>query len=61
MMFKYYTCELVTIDGSELKYASITCKFWFFINPCNALRGIKMKLREDGVGNHKVINLRRIK
>ena len=61
MLFKYYTADLMTLGGEELKTPSITIKTWFYTNPVKALTMMKNQLELWGFDNHKVFNLRRIK
>lgn len=60
MLFKYYTAELVMLNGENLEVPSITIKTWFFRSPINAVDMIKNQLESWGHTNHRIINLRRI-
>jgi hypothetical protein len=60
MLYKYYTAELIRLDGGKLEIPSITIKTWFFRNPINAVDMIKNQLVAWGHYNHRIINLRRI-
>lgn len=61
MIFKYYTAELIMLNGEKLEVPSITIKTWFFRNPLNAVDMMKNQLLAWGHTNHRIINLRRIK
>ena len=61
MIFKYYTAELIMLNGEKLEVPSITIKTWFFRNPVNAVDMMKNQLIAWGNMNHRIINLRRIK
>lgn len=61
MIFKYYTAELIMLNGEKLEVPSITIKTWFFRNPVNAIDMMKNQLLAWGHMNHRIINLRRIK
>jgi len=61
MIFKYYTAELIMLNGEKLEVPSITIQTWFFRNPINAVDMMKNQLEAWGITNHRIINLRRIK
>ncbi len=44
MLFKYYTAELIMLNGEKLEVPSITIKTWFFRNPVNAVGMMKNQL-----------------
>ena len=61
MIFKYYTADLMKVDGSELITPSITIKTWFFRNPVSAVDMMRNHLESSGLQDHRIFNLRRIK
>lgn len=61
MIFKYYTAELVMLNGNKLEIPSIIIKTWFFRNPLDAVTMMKNQLLTWGHTDHRIINLRRIK
>jgi hypothetical protein len=60
MLYKHYTCDLLTINGEPLRSASMTVKVWMLTSPCNVSVMIKNQLERDKLYNHKFYNLRRI-
>ena len=61
MIFKYYTADLIAMNGKKLEAASITIRVGLFRNPVNVVDMMKNLLLEGGYTNHRIINLRRIK
>ena len=61
MFSKYYVCEFVTLKGEPLEIASCTFKMSRFYNPCNVTTAIRNYLENEGLSNHRIINLRRIR
>jgi hypothetical protein len=61
MMFcKYYTCELITLNGEQLKTPSIVVSVFRWWSPVKVGKSIKNQLEKDGLKDHRMINLRRI-
>ena len=60
MIYKYYTAELVMLNGEKLEVPSITIKTWRWRNPVQAVDMMKNQLLAWGYTNHRIINLRRI-
>lgn len=60
MLYKYYTCELITICGEPLKTPSMTVRVYRWLNPVKVGKAIKNQLVADGMESHRMINLRRI-
>lgn len=61
MFYKYYTADLLTIDGMPLKCGSLTVKVWLFTSPSIVAEMITNVIERDGLEGHKFYNLRRIK
>ena len=61
MFSKYYTCELVTLNGEKLKTPSMTVEVWRWWSPIAVGVAIKNRLESDGLSDHRMINLRRIR
>lgn len=60
MISKYYTCELITLNGEQIKKPSMTVKVNRWSSPVDVLRAIMNLLERDGLSDHRVINFRRI-
>ena len=61
MLFKYYTAELIMLNGEKLEVPSITIKTWRWRNPVQVITMMKNDLDICGFTDHRIINLRRIK
>lgn len=61
MLFKYYTADLVVQDGDKLVAPFITIQTWFWQDLVQAVIMMQNRLAVDGLSNHLVYNLRRIK
>ena len=61
MIYKYYACELVTLNGEQLKTPSMTVSVFRWWSPVKVGRAIKNQLEKDGMSDHRMTNLRRIR
>lgn len=60
MFSKYYTCDLITLNGEQIKKPSVIVEVSRWLSPMSVLRAIVNQLERDGLGDHRVINFRRI-
>lgn len=60
MFSKYYTCELITLNGEQIKKPSMTVEVNRWLSPVEVIRTIVNQLERDGLSDHRVINFRRI-
>jgi hypothetical protein len=62
MIYKYYTCDFVTLTDDELQVPSMIVKVYRWWTPIMAHTSIKNQLTLDGYGpHHRIINFKRVR
>ena len=61
MIYKYYTADLITIDGSQPDYGCLNVKVYWWWSPVKASISMTNTINKDLGDHYKFKNFRRIK